>query len=358
LTKRFLTEIKASLMPGGIVYLPTRYDTDRYITTEQKELLSIIYNVLRESFNHVTLWPGSMTLLFASDVPVLDIPYDSIISRLADLEYAPQFISENYLYDRLDEFRMERLREAVSYSEQVNSLDRPLIPHYQMMYRAKATAFDRDVISLILGKPVWILGVPLLVLLFFVVTSATRAKRKRFGLFLYFTAGLVSLALELISFYVYQSTAGSLYAEMAVLIGAFMLGLAFGTYYSMHMGRWHLEFPALLMLLVATLMFLVTYDHIKPQVFLFYHICFLFVVAVATGSLFVAATNRYYPTTSETNRGTGYACELIGSSFGALFSTTILLPVIGLWWLLASLIMLLAVAFGGAFLTRGSSSLQ
>jgi len=355
LTKRFLTMIKSSLTPGGLVYLPTRYDTDRYITAEQRALLSIIYNVLRESFNHVALWPGSMTLLFASDAPVLDIPYDSIINRLTNLEYAPQFISENYLYDRLDEFRMERLREAVSYSDQVNSLDRPLIPYYQVIYRAKTTTFDRHVVSFILSRPAWTVGIPLLIFLFFVLAGVGKQKKKRYGLFLYLTAGLVSLALELISFYVYQSSAGSLYAEMAALIGAFMLGLAFGTYYSVRVGRGRLEYPALLMLLAATVLFLATYDHINPQVLLFYHVCFLFVVAAATGSLFVAATNRYYPTGSETNRGAGYACELIGSSFGALFSTTILLPVIGLWWLLVALAALIVLAFVGSFLTaRGA----
>jgi len=356
LTKRFLTMVRSSLTPGGLVYLPTRYDTDRYITAEQRALLSIIYNVLRESFNHVALWPGSMTLLFSSDAPVLDIPYDSIINRLASLEYAPQFISENYLYDRLDEFRMERLREAVSYSDQVNSLDRPLIPYYQVIYRAKTTTFDRHVVSFILSRPAWTVGIPLLIFLFFVLAGVGRRKKKRYGLFLYFTAGLVSLALELISFYVYQSSAGSLYAEMAALIGAFMLGLAFGTYYSVRVGRrGRLEYPALLMLLAATVLFLATYDRINPQVLLFYHVCFLFVVAAATGSLFVAATNRYYPTGSETNRGTGYACELIGSSFGALFSTTILLPVIGLWWLLVALAVLVVLAFVGSFLTtRGA----
>ncbi len=353
LTKRFLTRIKTSLSSGGIVSLPTRYDTDRYITAEQKELLSMICNVFRESFNYVTLWPGTMTLLFASDAPVLDIPYDSIIGGLAELEYAPQFINEDYLYDRLDEFRMERLRQATSQSEWVNSLDRPLIPHYQVMYRAKTTAFDRELISFVLGKPVWIAGIPLLIFLFCVLAGVGRGRGKRYGLFLYFTAGLASLALELISFYVYQSSAGSLYAEMAALIGAFMLGLAFGTYYSARLASKRLEYPALLMLLAATVLFLATFDRVNPQILLLYHVGFLFVVAAGTGSLFVAATNRYYPIGLGGNRGAGYACELIGSSFGALLSTTILLPVIGLWWLLAALAALIVLALAGSLLTAG-----
>jgi hypothetical protein len=144
---------------------------------------------------------------------------------------------------------------------------------------------------------------------------------------------------------------------MAILIGAFMLGLAFGTYYSMRIGKKGLEYPALLMLIAATLLFLATFDRIDPQGLLFYHLFFLFAVAAGTGSLFVAATNRCYSNGSNCNLGAGYACELIGSSFGALLSITVLLPVIGLQWLLLSLAILLVVCFLGSLLSarRGSA---
>lgn len=351
LTDRFLTMAKSMLKRDGIVFFPTRYDSDRYITLEEKQLLSVIYNVFKSSFDYVALWPGNMTLLFASDAPVFNIPYDSIISRLSNLGYAPQFVSENYLHDRLNELKMERLSAAVESSDDVNSLDRPVVPHYQAVYRAKASPFDRRVMSFILGRPVWLLGIPLSILVFMTLSCTSRTKKKRYGLFLYYIAGIVSLSLELISFYVYQSSAGSLYSEMAVLIGAFMLGLAFGTYYSMRIGKEGLEYPALLMLLTATLIFLATFDRTNPQVLLLYHLFFLFAVAAGTGSLFVAATNRYYPTGSSANRGAGYACELIGSAVGALLSITVLLPVMGLRWLLISLAVLLVVAFLGSFLT-------
>jgi len=352
ITGRFLTTVKSLLKDEGLVFLPTRYDTDRYITQEEKELLSMISNVFAGSFRHVQLWPGNTTLLFASDASLFDIPYDSIISRLASLEYAPRYISEDYLYDRLDAFKIERLQAAVSGSEKVNSMNRPLLAHYQAIYRAKAHEFDKAFISLILGRPVLSVTIPLLIVLFFAWSIISGKRENRFGLFLYFTAGLVSLSLELISFYVYQSSAGSLYSEMAVLIGAFMLGLALGVYYAMKKGQAGTGHTALVILLVLILLFLTTYNRVQPALLLFYHLFFLFAAAAATGGLFVAATNRYYPQGSEQNRGAGYACELVGSSVGALFTTTILLPVVGLHWLLISQAMLIAVALIGSFLTR------
>ncbi|MEW5995530.1 MAG: hypothetical protein AB1744_14195 [Candidatus Zixiibacteriota bacterium] len=114
-----------------------------------------------------------------------------------------------------------------------------------------------------------------------------------------------------------------------------------------------MEYPALLTLLTACVLFLLTFERVDPRAQLPYHLLFLFVVAAATGSLFVAATNRYYPAGRIDNRGTGYAWELIGSSLGALFTTTVLLPSIGLSWLLAALAMLLLAALAGARITAG-----
>jgi hypothetical protein len=82
-----------------------------------------------------------------------------------------------------------------------------------------------------------------------------------------------------------------------------------------------------------------------------YHMFFQFTVAIATGTLFVAATNRYYQAGLEANRGHGYATELVGSAIGALFAMTLILPAIGLQWLLASVGGLLLLALAGSILT-------
>jgi spermidine synthase len=193
--------------------------------------------------------------------------------------------------------------------------------------------------------------VSLLILIFFFVSVSLRKRRRYFGLFLYFIAGIVSLSAELISFYLYQSLAGSLYSEIAVLIAVFMLGLALGTYYSCRINKENLEYPALLLLLTAMVVFFATYDIISTGVLLFYHVCFLFTTALATGSLFVAATDRFYYGRAGANRGIGYSLELIGSSMGALLATTVLLPIMGLQLLLISIIILTAMALVGAIAT-------
>ncbi|MDH4157381.1 MAG: hypothetical protein OEW00_08915 [candidate division Zixibacteria bacterium] len=346
LTLEFLRTAKTFLTDRGILYLPLDFDTDRYVTAEQRDLLAVVYGGLKESFGHVAVWPGTVTAMFASDAPLFDIPVDSIAGRLSHMTYSPRYVSEDYLYDRLNDLKVDRLAAALNPPVELNTLNRPVLTHMQALYSAKAHNVDKALVAAILKNPGWQVFLPVVVILFLASAIASRdtlRRRRRFGLFLYFTAGIVSLSLELISFYVYQSSAGSLFSEMAVLIGAFMLGLALGTYYAVRWGADRSGHASLGILLAAAIAYRLTYASVPPHLQLFYSICFLLAVAVATGLLFAFATRRYYGGQTESNRGLGYACELLGSSMGALFTTTILLPVIGLSWLLVSLAMLVGV---------------
>jgi len=347
LTPQFLSRAKSLLKPDGVLYLVTAYDSDRYITAEAAELLAILSNAIKETFTYATLWPGNNTLLFASDTPLGHAEPDTLCARLSRFGYESRYYSVDRLADRLDPFKLERLAQALGQSNEINSVTRPLLSYYQTIYRSKASGIDRSVFTWLRQHQWSILLLPVLILLLFSFTVRSKRGSQSYGLFLYFVAGAVSLSLELVSFYVYQSSAGSLYAEMAILIGAFMLGLASGTYTAI---RWTGESKggsALLMLLAATLTFLFTWDTVHPQAQLLYHAAFLLVVALATGSLFVAATHIYYGDGRSGNRGTGYAVEIAGSSVGALFATTLLLPFIGLGWLLLSLALLIVLSLGG-----------
>jgi len=351
LTDEFLNQTKSMLKKDGLLFYPSPYDTDRYISPQKKILLALIHNTMRRAFDHVRIWPGERTFFFASDDTVINIPPEEIIARLETLDYQAQYVNEIYLPDRFEEIKLARLENSIKSSDQVNNLNKPMIPYYQAVFRSPADGVDRSIISFPLNHPFSLLGLPVLIAMLFIFFAIRKRRRREFGLFLYFVAGFVSLSLELAAFYVYQSTAGSLYSEMAVLIGAFMLGLALGTYYSLRIGKENLEYPALLLLLTATIVYFATYENIGVGASLIYHICFLFTMAMATGSLFVAATDRYYYGRSRSNRGVGYAFELIGSSFGALTAVTLLLPVIGLHWLLLSYIILIIITLAGAIMT-------
>ena len=354
-TARFLAAARRWLKPDGLLFIPTSYDTDRYVTGPKKQVLSVIYQTLRESFVNVRLWPGNTTHFLASDTRPLDLTYGEIISRIDSLRFPRQYINENYLVDRLDAMKTDRLMAAVSEYSRRHTITRPILSHYQALFQSMLHPGDRRLLSVILEHPLWLILVPALIVSVFAFKVRSRENRRQFALFLYFTAGLASLSLELISFYLYQTTAGSLYAEMALLIGAFMLGLAVGVWYAYRMDKSPLDQAGLVLLLTAMLIFLSTYNRVSHDALLPYHALFLFVVAIATGTIFVGATNRYYADLPGADRGIGYGWEILGSSIGALVTMTVSLPVIGLSWMLVSVIGLVVLTLAGAIVSNSGS---
>lgn len=351
LSDNFLMTASTLLKEGGIFFYPSKYDSDRHVSPDKGEILSIINNSLKKAFGHVSVWPGDMTLFFASDRLPFDLPIDSIIARANSFGYQPQYINADYLVDRFQTMKTDRLNEALKSSTEVNTLSKPNLIYKQAIFRSKIDTMDRTIVPLIFKENVWIVILPAIILAILAMAITKKQRRRSYGLFLFFVAGLVSLSLELISFYVYQSMAGSLYSEMGILIGIFMLGLSLGAFMSLRMDNYHLEYPALILLITSALVYLATYSSVNPKAILYYYLFFIFTVAIATGSLFVAAANRYYFGRPESNRGLGYAFELAGSSIGALAPTMILLPLIGLQWLIISIIIFLVIALLGAILT-------
>jgi spermidine synthase len=348
-TARFYTAhcfnaVKAVLKPGGIVYFETDYDTDRYVSEEVADVIAMLYHTLDATFNYVRLWPGTTTLFFASDSALRDLSDLSAVDRVTLRGYTPHYVQGYYLAERLDPFKMERLQRAISRDSVINVLSQPRLVPAQAVYRAKASKFDQALLSHLSGSTMWLWIVPVVILVGLVVLIFSGNRTAHTGLVLFFTAGIVSLSLELLSFYLYQSTVGSLYSEMAMLIGTFMLGLALGAYLT---ERWQVqraELIALATLLVSILLIDLTWSRVSAPAALAYYGLFMLTVAVATGSLFVAATRRYYPPDRDGNRGLGYAVELAGSAIGALIVAPVLLPAIGLTAVFLSLSALLLLA--------------
>ncbi|MDD4052359.1 MAG: hypothetical protein PHR28_10750, partial [candidate division Zixibacteria bacterium] len=259
--EEFLDIVRQRLKDDGILYIPTRYDTDRYLGPEKTRVLAIISHTLGRVFPNIEVWPGSTTLFFASPMRGFDLPLDSLVARCGRLPITPAYVNGDYLPDRMEPMKRERLKSALTESTEINSMGKPILPHYQALYRSLADSFDREVLGGILRHPRWLVIVPIVMLLFLASTIYSRREVNRFPLFLFFVAGLVSMTSELISFYLFQSTAGSLYSEMAVLIGAFMLGLAVGTYHAYGVGRRPVEYMALGLMSTALLLFIARTEH-------------------------------------------------------------------------------------------------
>ncbi len=349
MTSSTLADIRRVLKPHGVLQLITNFDTDRYISQDDERLLSIIRATLAAVFPRVIIWPGSSTLFLAGDTTLPLLPPDSIAARLDRLEYRSQFLDEGYLSDRLNSLQLQRIDSAASIPREANTVEKPTLAGLQIARRSSAFSIDRWVSKLNSRPLIW--GVTMICLAMLLVGLSVAGRKGRWpAIALYFAAGLISLNLELVSFYVYQSSAGILYSQLSMLIGTFMLGLAIGTRASTGI-QWRFLAPGTLAIFtVTTLLFLATCLKVPSGLTLLYHMVFQFIVAFCTGALFVAATRQYYGESAGPG-GFGYAIELAGSALSALITMPLLLPSIGLRWLLLSVailtgLLLTAVLFG------------
>jgi len=345
-----ILQIRSLMLEGGILQIVLNIDTDRHISESKSVVLQSVHNNLRPHFASFNYWPGNVTLLFYTFSNSLNIKYNEVVTCINSLYDSSQYLNANYLFDKFEPLKRERLGKLFD-KEYSPIIFGTAIIHYQLLLTAMQNKIDSFILPNILFPLYSPLFVGMILLFVFIAILFPGNRRRRYALLLYMIAGFISIAVELIAFYLYQLEAGMLYSDISILISSFMLGLAAGTYYSGRLNKENLEFPSLLLLLSSIFTFYFTYQLVPPNCLLIYYIVFIFVSAMATGSLFVAATDRFYFGKADANRGLGYAFEISGSALGALTITTLIVPLYGANFLLVSLMILLIITLIGAMLT-------
>ncbi|HOP07728.1 MAG TPA: hypothetical protein PLF13_10605 [candidate division Zixibacteria bacterium] len=346
----YLSNIRHALKPGGLLLLITPYDSERYVSDETAFLLAPIRAQLQEFFPYVSVWPGPSTWFLASDAPILENT-DILKARIDSLPIQPDYIRSDLLLERTDPFRRDRLEQALDNSDPSNSPAKPQLVKRQLLVNARADG-SLTIVSAFIDSPVAVI-IAIVVILGFLLWPlfAGKPQYPRYGLALLFVAGFASLTLELISFYLFQTAVGYLYSDLAILIGTFMLGLSIGAASAASSKSGALEYSSLIILIVAALSLWLTHNLINHSLLLIYHSLFLLVTALATGSLFVAASRRYYEDVVLCNRGISYTVELIGSALAGLVILPVLLPLVGVNSIIIGVAVIAAMAFGGAVRT-------
>lgn len=325
-----LAQLRRVLKPGGVLQVIAPYDTERYVTPGVACILATLRATIATVFPRIIVWPGTTTLFLAGDTTLTERSVEYLSARMP---HSSQFMTEGYLADRLNTWTRERLDSATALEVPPHTLARPTLALQQIAGRSQIHAVDRWLARLASDPIFWL--TPLVVTCAVIGLLGISGFRHRSPRLLFFGAGFISLTLELLSFYVYQSSVGLLYSQLSLLIGSFMLGLAVGTRLAMATRSHRLPVATLTLLGLLTLVFLITATAVPTGLALTYHALFQFAVAAATGALFVAATRLTIVPDSR-----AYALELAGSALASLIVLPVLLPTLGLTWILLGLLAL------------------
>jgi len=346
-TAEFFEEAASKLASGGVLALRLTA-SENYISPELADFLRSIHKTLRSVFSEVTAIPGDSVHFFASSRPgVLATSADELLARLRARHLATDYVSEYFLPFRMSSDRTSDLEVQIrpGPSTPVNHDFSPIAYYFDValwssrfqagygsLFRALSTVDFRAVIT-VLALLVSLLGCSRI--------GAGREQRVRAAAAACTAAmGFTLIGLQILLLLAFQSIYGYVYQQLAILIGAFMAGMAFGSALALRGGA-HRGVGTLALLqgiaALAPLALCGAFEWMARVAsvtgFLIISDCVFPVLALLCGILggceFPLASRLFFAAAPTRSAGTLYALDLGGSCLGAILFSVYLVPVFG-----------------------------
>lgn len=353
-TREFFQEAARRLTPGGVLSFQL-HASENYISPELGQLLRCVRQTLSQSFADVAVIPGDTAVFLASTSSgMLTTRPEELVSRLRARRLQTTYMREYYLPFRLASDRVADLEQqlAPQPGTRVNGDFTPVAYYFDVvLWSGQFSEAYRKLFVALADVPYpRALAVLLLLMLLGAGLVGWRAggdRRRGSAAFCVAAMGFTLLALEVLLLLGFQALHGYLYHQLAIIIAAFMAGMALGSWLALRFlreARWVAPRSLLRWLAVTQVLAM-----LSPLV-LYGTLAALTSVGSATWSavignavfsllaLFAGAlggwqfplANRIYFDEQETARpGTLYAVDLAGACAGALLISAYVVPVFG-----------------------------
>ncbi len=345
-TLEFFREAAQRLAPDGLLAFRLTA-AENYISPDLADFLRCINKTLRSVFPDVVTLPGDIVHFFAAKrkgTLVADAP--ALLARLRARRIQTSYVREYYIPFRMMPDRMADLESQVrpQPSTAVNRDFAPIAYYYDVaLWSARFGGTYRRFFHSIAQVSLMRLAIGAVILLgalSAIICWSSSDKRKASAAFCVGTMGFTLIGLELLLLLAFQAIYGYVYHQLAILIAAFMAGMALGSWLAMSL---KLQVRALARVqLLAALSPLVLYAlfralagvHAHVGLFLASQVVFP-ILAVCCGFLggyqFPIASRIFFAGSLRKagSPGTLYALDLAGACVGAVLFSVYLLPVFG-----------------------------
>ncbi|MGB9604523.1 MAG: fused MFS/spermidine synthase [Bryobacteraceae bacterium] len=342
-TLEFFREAAQKLNPDGVLALRLR-GSENYVSPELARLLASIHATLRQVFTEVAVLPGETVHFFAARrAGVLVRDADGLEARWRERGIETRYVRDYYFRFRLTPARVRVLEQQMAASPGVR-LNRDFAPvgYYYGVTRWSAQFDVRYRAALEAAGRVGFAPVSALVL-FAGALLAWRASRGGTGgaaALAVAAMGFTLMALQVLLLIGFQALYGYVYHQLALIIGAFMAGMAVGSRRALLSGREGDGRRLAVTAVAAAVSGLALFAIMRalgavsagPGPWLIGHVVFP-ALAAACGGLggfqFPVASRLYFQQGGARGAGALYALDLTGSCVGALLVSAYLLPVFG-----------------------------
>lgn len=312
-TLEFFEELKENLNPAGVL-ATSLSGTSNYMSNESIQLHTALYSTMRLVFNYVMIIPGQRNYFIASD---LHLSHE--IAGLMENSYIENhYVNQFYLDDELIYERKNLIENQIKQNVIINYDFTPTT--YLLQMKLWLSKFNAPFIYFIA------LG---LIILFVII----RLNIINHGLFI---TGFSSTSLELLLLIAFQVIYGYVYFMVGTFITVFMIGLVSGNLFLIHKIKVNYRnFSMIQYAMGITAIFipilLIQMNVGAPAGFIVHtvFIALMGLIGLLTGLQFSLGT-KLRTVSIEQNASSSYAADSLGSGFGALVVTTLLIPLLGI----------------------------
>ena len=349
-TTEFYQSVKKILNISGILAFSTT-SSENVMSEEQILFLNCLYQTMAQSFTEIVLIPGNSIHFIGCLSPEI-LTHDSnlLVQRLHQRNLPTVYMREYYIPFRMTTDRMDYVIEKVTTNPPgiINRDFRPIGYFYSIILWL--TYFNTDlhaILNFLNRANIYILMiVSLLIICPFITLTHFSAKKhqsaKPIVLLAIMAIGFTAISLEILIILGFQAIYGYAYYQLALIMSGFMIGLTLGSWFSLNMKQSKkasfqkfINFQILLTcypVFIAAILSLLSQNILSA--FFIQIIFLLLVVGVGFigGYQFPLANHLIFDAQKRIERSGGmlYASDLFGSVIGALITSTVLIPILGL----------------------------
>ncbi|MGB8030599.1 MAG: hypothetical protein WCF30_13170, partial [Terracidiphilus sp.] len=355
-TVEFFRLARAHLERGGLLAIEL-HSSEETISPDLADFLRSIRRTLSGVFSYQAAIPGEIIHFFGAMQPgVLTSDPQVLVARLHERKLNTQYVREYFIPYRMTPDRMEQVATdlAPTATTPVNRDFAPVAYEFDVVlwsaqFRSGYAAWFRAAEHVRFGQVAGALAIVLLIGVGLLAFLPGRERRQKASAEACVAAtGFTLMALQIFLLLGFQAVYGYVYAELAILIGLFMAGIALGSWLAMRSNnssdagaehRWRLTEAQLLLALAAPALLIVVSligsFASAAATWIAAQVIFPALAALAGmlgGYQFVVAAGIFLRGRSE-RLGVGvlYAIDLLGGCVGALALSTFLIPLFGFW---------------------------
>ncbi len=328
-TTEFFTLCRTAMNDSGVLIVRIGV-SDTYLGGTAGSLLATLISSLREVFPRVIAVPGERILLAAggsSAQPSQEL--EELERRLVARPAVASVLPAQMLPLLVDPTRQQALMEFVdAVAVPPNTADHPLAVAFAAgLHEARSRPTLVRVLGGLHGRGPWVLVAILAAAIAGLIAVAAGAAPRSRAAAAAWVVGATSMGWWLLLLGAWQTTRGSVYAEIGVLTGLFMAGVAAGGWFGLRQHRWVSAIAwiigggVLVSLLIATGAPTSAPSLLVPA--------FLIVGGAMTGAAFGELGTLAGDGSARRGAGIAFAADELGAAAAALIIGTVAIPWVG-----------------------------